>query len=79
MSPGSITSDFEATLIKSVRDQFPSTSWLVAYSIGSKLFVQIGRPRLPANQIEDALAPGIFDILKVKQMQGDPVRNVSSV
>ncbi|KAG6617495.1 uncharacterized protein IUM83_02441 [Phytophthora cinnamomi] len=66
MTPGSITSDFEAALIKGLRDQCPGTSLIgCLFHWKQAIRRKLVDLRLPTNQIDEAMAPGVLDVLTV--------------
>ncbi|KAJ8544536.1 hypothetical protein ON010_g11731 [Phytophthora cinnamomi] len=71
MTPGSITSDFKATLIKGLRDQFPGTSLIdCLFHWKQAIRRKLDDPRFPTNKIDEAMAPGVLDILTVTSIDG---------
>ncbi|KAE8985556.1 hypothetical protein PR002_g22609 [Phytophthora rubi] len=66
MTPRSITSDFEAALIKGIRDQFQGTSLIgCLFHWKQAIRRKLIDLRIPANQIAEAMSPGVIDVLTV--------------
>ncbi|KAE9164694.1 hypothetical protein PF002_g31540, partial [Phytophthora fragariae] len=66
MTPSSITSDFEAALIKGIRDQFQGTSLIgCLFHWKQAIRRKLIDLRIPANQIAEAMSPGVIDVLTV--------------
>ncbi|OWZ17038.1 hypothetical protein PHMEG_0009072 [Phytophthora megakarya] len=64
MSPCSVTCDFEAALIKGIRDQFPETP-LISCLFHWKQAIHRNQVdlRIPVNQIAETMAAGVIDVL----------------
>ncbi|KAK1945604.1 hypothetical protein P3T76_002652 [Phytophthora citrophthora] len=66
MTPASVTCNFEAALIKGVRDRFPEIDVIgCLFHWKQAIRRKLVDLRFSANQISEAMAPGVLDVLTV--------------